>query len=314
MTWNPKPDQKIWESSSEKIGMIYALSRTSYLINTIQASVTFNRHLCDQLQQELSAVAKKCDHELYLDTKEDLRAISFMIDGVNSKISQARERSAALNSSVMSPLSVKPSQYKMLTLQKFYNTISQIDNQLNYQIAKATRMDSYDMRAIALLTTFFLPGTFVAVSVNFTPDSYGPSNLRISQAFFSSGVFTFESSDSSIVQKTPMWIYWAITIPLTFVVVTSWMFWSKNHKKRDKDEAFGAKETDNRGKGGGNDASGGTGGQRGGDGGDGSGNGNGTGSGANANAAGWRSRVRARFKARGTQGQGGIDLDMYTTV
>jgi hypothetical protein len=41
--------------------------------------------------------------------------------------------------------------------------MSQTESRLNYQIAKAARMDSYDMRAIALLTTFFLPGTFIAV-------------------------------------------------------------------------------------------------------------------------------------------------------
>ena len=47
---------------------------------------------------------------------------------------------------------------------QLYNRTSQSDSRLNYQIAKAARQDSYDMRAIALLTIFFLPGTFVAVS------------------------------------------------------------------------------------------------------------------------------------------------------
>jgi hypothetical protein len=45
-----------------------------------------------------------------------------------------------------------------------YSTVSQNDNKLNYQIAKAAKSDGYDVKAIALLTTFFLPGTFVAVS------------------------------------------------------------------------------------------------------------------------------------------------------
>ncbi|KAF8241853.1 hypothetical protein K440DRAFT_621369 [Wilcoxina mikolae CBS 423.85] len=102
-----------------------------------------------------------------------------------------------------------------------YNALSQNEGRLNYQIAKAARMDSYDMRAIALLTTCFLPGTFVAT-------------------FFSAGVFSFggqnasqSTASNSMISKTPMTVYWAITIPLTIVVVSTWVLWSRMHRRRD---------------------------------------------------------------------------------
>lgn len=61
-----------------------------------------------------------------------------------------------------------------------YSTVSQNDNKLNYQIAKAAKSDGYDMKAIALLTTFFLPGTFVAVSkTSLVCLLWNRANLRI---------------------------------------------------------------------------------------------------------------------------------------
>jgi hypothetical protein len=61
---------------------------------------------------------------------------------------------------------------------KLHNRIAQEDNSLNYslaadtrRIAAASRRDSSAMKTIAVLTTVFLPGTFVAVSCRLWPDS-----------------------------------------------------------------------------------------------------------------------------------------------
>ncbi|KAL4733028.1 hypothetical protein BDV11DRAFT_210530 [Aspergillus similis] len=44
-----------------------------------------------------------------------------------------------------------------------YSLVSQAESRLNYQVAASAKQDSSDMRAIALLTMLFLPGTFIAV-------------------------------------------------------------------------------------------------------------------------------------------------------
>ncbi|MCJ1265620.1 hypothetical protein MMC22_005500 [Lobaria immixta] len=71
-------------------------------------------------------------------------------------------------------------------------------------IAEATKQDSYAMKTIAILTTLFLPGTFVA-------------------ALFSTSMFDFDHD--SIQVSRLFWVYWAVTVPLTVVVVVIWQFW-----------------------------------------------------------------------------------------
>lgn len=46
--------------------------------------------------------------------------------------------------------------------------MSQRDNANSLKASKVALRDSSDMRAISLVTMFFLPGTFMAVSENFT--------------------------------------------------------------------------------------------------------------------------------------------------
>lgn len=58
-----------------------------------------------------------------------------------------------------------------LTIKKLFNLIAQVDSLINVSLAQDSRemavsskQDSSAMKIIALLTTFFLPGTFIAVS------------------------------------------------------------------------------------------------------------------------------------------------------
>ncbi|MCJ1470057.1 hypothetical protein MMC07_008702 [Pseudocyphellaria aurata] len=109
--------------------------------------------------------------------------------------------------------------------QQAYNLLSQEENRWNRTISKqmaqdsmamhqialasksiaeATKMDSYAMKTIAILTTIFLPGTFIA-------------------ALFSTSMFDFDHD--SIQVSRLFWVYWAVTIPLTVMVVVIWQFW-----------------------------------------------------------------------------------------
>lgn len=87
------------------------------------------------------------------------------------------------------------------------------------KLASATKDDSTAMKTLAAVTVFFLPGTFVA-------------------AFFSMPLFRWntEASGNSIVSKQ-MWVYWAVTLPLTFVTLSLWLAWmrlqTRRHRVRD---------------------------------------------------------------------------------
>jgi hypothetical protein len=75
------------------------------------------------------------------------------------------------------------------------------------------------MKAIALLTTLFLPGTFVATFFSMTMFDWSPSN----------------SSGSPKVSKY-IWVYWVITIPLTLAVMVSLLIWARwKHGKSVKE-------------------------------------------------------------------------------
>ncbi|KAF2279362.1 uncharacterized protein EI97DRAFT_430442 [Westerdykella ornata] len=87
------------------------------------------------------------------------------------------------------------------------NRISRFVAEESARIAAATKGDSAAMKAISLVTMIFLPPTFVAT-------------------FFSMSMFNWEpqGQDPGLVSKY-LWIYWAVTIPLTVIVVVCWRLW-----------------------------------------------------------------------------------------
>ncbi|KAH9210510.1 hypothetical protein DL95DRAFT_343006, partial [Leptodontidium sp. 2 PMI_412] len=62
------------------------------------------------------------------------------------------------------------------------------------------------MKAIAVLTMAFLPGTFVAVP------------------FFAMPLFDWQAPADSVLSSR-LWVYWAVTIPATLVVLIAWRIW-----------------------------------------------------------------------------------------
>ncbi|CAG8956160.1 hypothetical protein HYFRA_00012077 [Hymenoscyphus fraxineus] len=101
-------------------------------------------------------------------------------------------------------------------------------NTLSYQIASETRSDSSAMKAIAVLTMIFLPGTFLA-------------------SFFAMPLFNWDSETQAGVVNGRFWIYWAVTIPGTLLVLASWRAWwvwrewDFAKEGRGKDEKRGGK-------------------------------------------------------------------------
>ncbi|KAH7323472.1 hypothetical protein BKA65DRAFT_69693 [Rhexocercosporidium sp. MPI-PUGE-AT-0058] len=100
-----------------------------------------------------------------------------------------------------------------------YNIIAQRQNQINVDIAAdsrkisaAAKRDSSAMKAIAIVTMLFLPGTFVA-------------------AFFAMPLFNWSAGlsarDTGRVINPRFQYYWAVTVPLTFLVLLCWKIWDK---------------------------------------------------------------------------------------
>lgn len=110
-----------------------------------------------------------------------------------------------------------------------FHIIAQDDAITNYQLshhmsqtAEFSYRDAASMKTLAVVTMFFLPGSFVS-------------------ALFSTELFAWDSVDqraSTIgVPTTPqLTLYWAVTIPLTvltFLLYFLWLWYQKRERERN---------------------------------------------------------------------------------
>lgn len=114
------------------------------------------------------------------------------------------------------------------------------DNRLNFDlaetsqvVAQAAKDDSTSMRTLALLSTVFLPGTFISVS---SRASYMPtlSTDGPHKALFSTTMFDWKAQPGASVVSHRFWIYWAFTVPITLLVFAGCMIWLREEKNRDQ--------------------------------------------------------------------------------
>jgi len=70
------------------------------------------------------------------------------------------------------------------------------------------------MKAIAVLTMFFLPGTFLA-------------------ALFAAPLFDWGSPEGKVI-KTRFWIYWVVTVLATGFVLGLWRSWYRFEEWRER--------------------------------------------------------------------------------
>jgi hypothetical protein len=78
------------------------------------------------------------------------------------------------------------------------------------------------MKALAVITALFLPGTYIATLFSMSMfDWQGGSS---SSANSTSNGASSSSSQSAVVMPY-IWIYWVISVILTFIVITGWRIW-----------------------------------------------------------------------------------------
>ncbi|KAI1103800.1 hypothetical protein F4804DRAFT_216951 [Jackrogersella minutella] len=119
--------------------------------------------------------------------------------------------------------------------QALYNIMAQKESKLNLEIASqqrrvahATKRDGTAMKTLSLLGAVFLPGTFMAsvFSMTFFDFNVGGDG--------SSGDSS-DSSDGATVSKK-LWVYFAVTIPLTLVILLFWYLIDRRREKRYAEE------------------------------------------------------------------------------
>lgn len=111
--------------------------------------------------------------------------------------------------------------------------VNKIVAKTSTQIARESKRDRSAIKTLAVLGTVFLPSTFVAVSRAISTAFL--RLLKFSQALFSTPFFTFSSPASGAVSQQ-FWIFWAIAIPLTLVVILAWLVWYRWTAKKHSAE------------------------------------------------------------------------------
>jgi Mg2+ and Co2+ transporter CorA len=88
---------------------------------------------------------------------------------------------------------------------QIFNLIHQNDAGASIQLAKSAKEDAASMKFLALVTLFFLPGTFFAT-------------------LFAVPSLNWSSDDGVISSR--FWIYWAFTLPCTILLVIFYKGWT----------------------------------------------------------------------------------------
>ncbi|KAH0282854.1 hypothetical protein M436DRAFT_84896 [Aureobasidium namibiae CBS 147.97] len=82
------------------------------------------------------------------------------------------------------------------------------------RIAQATLNDSSSMKTIAVMTLIFLPATFAC-------------------SFFSMTFFDWQKTSDRTVSKD-LWVYFAVTVPVTVLVLVAWAFLTKKSRQESQ--------------------------------------------------------------------------------
>lgn len=80
------------------------------------------------------------------------------------------------------------------------------------------------MKGLSLLGATFLPGTFLA-------------------SIFSMSFFNFEPGPEEYLVSAKIWIYIALTFPLTGIVVLGWLWWDRARQRTLRAEEEKLEET-----------------------------------------------------------------------
>lgn len=86
------------------------------------------------------------------------------------------------------------------------------------KLAHASKRDSGAQKTIAVLGTVFLPGAFLS-------------------SVFSMTFFDFQDLNPDGTWVSPQfWIYWAVAVPLTVLIVGWWWIWERRRERKYEEE------------------------------------------------------------------------------
>jgi hypothetical protein len=221
-----------WTDAVQEPYILFALVYEQLFLLLDQAAWTLagwfrskERGALDSVQQESSRVEATdfatlheiAKHGIYLS-----EAAAAVVLGMEMVIAHLREVSSGVESDRLSKVAITQFQYQKASFRstqlrlasldkRIANVISLSFNLVTQRDSQVLRQDSNAMKAIAVLTLVFFPLTGIA-SLFSTP--------------------FFRVNGSHLWVSASIWVFWVITVCLTFSVFASWVWWYRSMKGR----------------------------------------------------------------------------------
>lgn len=119
---------------------------------------------------------------------------------------------------------------------QLFNIMSQREARLNLsvaaeqrRIAHASKRDGSATKTLSVLGALFLPGTYLASVFSMTFFNFQASTSFISCRRQSS-LTKPSPTDATPVVSVQLWIYFALTIPITAIILVAWLWWDRRRE------------------------------------------------------------------------------------
>ncbi|KAL4747421.1 hypothetical protein BDW72DRAFT_209663 [Aspergillus terricola var. indicus] len=188
-----------------------------YLSNIINETVKEHHDIRETLGINLTT---------FLEAHKNLCTLASWVQGMRQNLESAQKVTDSCLSTLSMLLNMRNNQ-SVEENTKFLAAMAEYSSKENHQvkdIAEATQRDSEAMKAIAMMTMFYLPASFVAT-------------------LFSMGIFNFDFESGrkgTISLSSYWWIYAVVAIPLT--ISTFLFFWFTQKKQQNQGKAIKAKD------------------------------------------------------------------------
>jgi hypothetical protein len=203
------------------------LANTECIQPTLSAMAEFQRHL-DITIKDLAMQQSRL--QVLLQLLVDRRAL---VSRYRRTIGDFEQELTKIALKLESMLQWKNAQLNFFLAQRAQTSATNMERMTEamHTIAHQTKMEAANMRIITLVTLFFLPGTFVSVSIAY--QAVEALKLIKEQTLMSTPIVHYPD-DQRIINHDALMLFLAMALPLLVITVVVWLvlYW---HKKRTEE-------------------------------------------------------------------------------
>ncbi|KAI4210643.1 MAG: hypothetical protein LQ351_006522 [Letrouitia transgressa] len=232
-----QPSRPIFENMEEQDFSFAKLQKIQYIeekAHEALLTIRLNVNVITQLQQYYSTVpkTKHFPQSILRTFKDDLNQFRLRINTILNDLQIQTLRLETLLRLLDNRKTLLHSilEYRNTEINKLSNkNMVSMTEDMN-DIARKTKIETVSMKVITVVTLFFLPGTFISTLMSTAIFQPSASNENTAQ----------HPGPNPYAHLSPLQVYLAISLPLTFVTIVVWAFlhWIEKRKEKIKAQAY----------------------------------------------------------------------------